>query len=138
MKALLTLFIGLTFISSQGLGAACSAFCEHHQISSEKESSHECCPTEKSNNSDEENQHECNAEMCSISYIFDSSVVVVAEQETTNNNVNSFVANVPDYSFYPDSNIKDANFIVSTDRGTSAPKVPLYLFYKKLILPSFS
>ncbi|MCB0414310.1 MAG: hypothetical protein KDD50_08260 [Bdellovibrionales bacterium] len=133
MRAVISIFSLIMFLSSQGLAHACLADCSHHQnVKASHGSDHSCCDDVDSSQ-DEENNHNCDLNHCFKSADFETSVLTLESRLAKKDVDDSIVANNTSYLIASHS-VKSE---ITEFKGVRhhPPKVPLYIFYQKLLLP---
>lgn len=133
MRAFISVFSLILFLSSQAIAHACPSDCSHHQKQEVLHTSnHDCCEgTACSEN--EEKSHDCELGHCFKSAELEFSTLT-AENRFSKKDFDSSIA-VADHRQVIAGLANKNNLGDYRDRWHHSPKVPLYIAYQKLLLP---
>ena len=136
MRALTALFLVLFFSGSSAFGEPCSSLCADEV---KKGDFHDCCREQKDGFESEVPSNGCYHGRCHVLTPFQEVPVLTIDQQTTQKKQLSFGlvskrATRLSLAFL----FSEALIFKSLDEGPAAPKVPLYIFFKKLLLPFYS
>ena len=136
MRALTALFLVLFFSGSSAFGERCSSLCADEV---KKGDFHDCCPEQKDGFESEVPSNDCYHGRCHVLTPFQEVPILTIDQQTTQKKQLSFTlvskrATRLSLAFL----FSEALVFKSFDEGPAALKVPLYIFFKKLLLPFYS
>ena len=133
MRAVFSIFSLIMFLSSSGLAHACLGDCSHFQkkeVSSASE--HDCCEGLKTSKSDKK-AHDCELGHCLKPSPFEPSTFTV-ESRLEKKEFSSQIAMTNQSSLVASlANVLGIDYRDTWQRHPN--KVPLYIAYKKLLLP---
>lgn len=140
MRALISIFLIFMFAGGQAFAGICAKRCVHDEGSQEKHSqvdshsSHSCCDTVDEEPTKEDQGHDCSIGHCMVS-MPSVEVPLLTTKVETEKKFNSDLAAEIATQFRLASLSSKALSLDRSDPGILTPKVPLYIYYQKLLIP---
>ena len=137
MRALTALFLVLFLSGSLAFGELCSSLCADEV---KKGNFHDCCPEQKDGFESEGPSNGRYHGRCHVLTPFQEVPILTINEQTTQKKQLSFTLVSKRETRLSLAFLFSSEALVfkSFDEGPAAPKVPLYIFFKKLLLPFYS